>query len=336
MRSLFTSLLGLAAFATLIGTSAQAEEQTLRLSTLMQPDSEGHRAAEDFARRVAEKTDGRIEVQVYPGNQLGDWVEVHQQVMQGAIELAMQPLSNEFDKRLAIAWFPYLVADYDEASVAFSADGYVHEIVDDIVAEQDLKLLGVWGAGMGGAGFAKSVDNPTDPDADHGMKIRVWPGGTTHRYLMERFGFNAATVPWAELYTAMQTGVVDGQIGGTPELAVQNFKDITKTWIQYNDHFEPAWFVVNRSLYESLPEEDQKALIDAAQEVTVERFEGMKKSDQENMEILRNSGADVVTLDQEALAKFVAVAREEVWPQIGDELGPEIMERLHKAVDSGS
>ena len=97
--------------------------------------------------------------------------------------------------------------------------------------------------------------------------------------MMERLGFNTATVPWAELYTGLQIGVVDGQIGGTPEMALDNFKDVTKTWIQYNDHFEPAWFVVNRPLFESMPEADQKALVDAAQEVTKERFAEVEKAD---------------------------------------------------------
>src|SRR3546814_13605651 len=81
------------------------------------------------------------------------------------------------------------------------------------VCSRDLTgLLGVYGAGMGGAGFTKAVPSPRDPNVQRNMKLRIWPGGETHRVLMERFGFSAAPLPWAELYTGMQTGIVDGVI----------------------------------------------------------------------------------------------------------------------------
>ena len=323
-----TVLMGGAAMS---GT-ADAQEHSLRLSTLMKPDSDGAKAAQRFADKVAEKTEGRIEITVYPASQLGDWIEVHEQVSFGALDLAMQPLSNSYDQRLAIAWFPYTTTTYESAEQAFSDGGYIDEIVDDVIADQNLKLLGVYGVGMGGAGFATEVDNPTDPDARHNLKVRIWPGGTTHRYLMERLGYNTATVPWAELYTGLQTGVVDGQIGGTPELALDNFEDVTKTWIQYNDHFEPAWIFVNRGLYNSLSEADQKALLDAAQEVTKERFAEVEKADQAFLQQMRDAGIEVVVLDGPTLEKFARVTREEVWPQIQDEVGEDVMARLRSGL----
>jgi TRAP-type C4-dicarboxylate transport system substrate-binding protein len=326
------SIKALAVASLFIGGAANAQEHTLRLSTLMKPDSDGARAAESFAQKVAEKTDGRIAITVYPASQLGDWIEVHEQVSFGALDLAMQPLSNSYDQRLAIAWFPYTTTTYDSAEQAFSEGGYIHQIVDEVIAEQNLKLLGVYGVGMGGAGFATEVDNAADPNADHGLKVRVWPGGTTHRYLMERLGFNTATVPWAELYTGLQTGVVDGQIGGTPEMALDNFKDVTKTWIQYNDHFEPAWFFINLGLYESLPEADQKALAEAAQEITKERFAEVRKMDQAFLQQMRDAGIEVVELDEPALEEFARVTRAEVWPDIEGEVGEDVMARLRSAL----
>jgi TRAP-type C4-dicarboxylate transport system substrate-binding protein len=326
------SLSTLALATVMIGSAASAQDHTLRLSTLMKPDSDGAKAAQSFADKVAEKSEGRIKIQVYPASQLGDWIEVHEQVSLGALDLAMQPLSNSYDQRLAIAWFPYTTTTYESAERAFTEGGYIHQIVDDVIAGQNLKLLGVYGVGMGGAGFAREVDNPTDPNAKHALKVRIWPGGTTHRHMMERFGYNTATVPWAELYTGMQTGVVDGQIGGTPEMALDNFKDVTRTWIQYNDHFEPAWFVINRPLFDSLPEADQQALVDAAQEVTKERFAAVKKADEAFLQQMRDAGIKVVALDEATLEQFARVTREEVWPAIEGEVGEEVMARLRSAL----
>jgi TRAP-type C4-dicarboxylate transport system substrate-binding protein len=331
-----TSLRRLAAAAVTVAlacaTGSVAAETTLRLSTLFKPGSAGAEAAEEYARRVEERTDGRVHIDVYPASQLGDWVEVHTQLMQGAVDMALQPLSASFDKRLAIAWFPYMTPTYDAAEQAYSQGGFVFEIVDDVIAEQNLKLLGVYGAGMGGAGFATAVQNPADPDAEHDIKIRVWPGGTTHRVLMDRLGYSVATVPWAELYTAMQTGVVDGQIGGTAEMTLANFRDITEMWIQYNDHFEPGWFVINRARFQSLPEADRQVLLEVAQEMTEARFQELRKADQRYLTEMREAGIEVVTFSDDELERFATVARQDVWPEIGDQLGEEVMVRLREAV----
>ena len=136
----------------------------------------------------------------------------------------------------------------------------------------------------------------------------------------------------ALVYTGLQTGVVDGQIGGTPEMALDNFKDVTKTWIQYNDHFEPAWFFVNRGLFESMPEADQQALIDAAQEVTKERFAEVEKADQAFLQQMRDAGIEVVAFDDATLEAFAHVTREEVWPPIEGEVGEDVMGRLRAAL----
>lgn len=325
-----------AAVATVVligmATGPAAAETTLRMSTLFKPGSAGAEAAEEYARRVEERTDGRVHIDVYPASQLGDWVEVHTQLMQGAVDMALQPLSASFDKRLAIAWFPYMTPTYAAAEQAYSQGGFVFEIVDDIIAEQNLKLLGVHGAGMGGAGFATAVEDPKNPEAEHEIKIRVWPGGTTHRVLMDRLGYSVATVPWAELYTAMQTGVVDGQIGGTAEMTLANFKDITEMWIQYNDHFEPGWFVINRARFESLPEADRQVLLAVAQEMTKARFDALRTADKQYLAEMREAGIEVVTFSDEKLEGFAEFARQEVWPEIGDQLGEEVMARLREAV----
>ncbi len=317
---------GLALTASLAASAADAE--TLRLSTLKQPDSADAEAAQKFADLVEEKTEGRLTVRVYPASQLGDWTEVYEQVIEGAIDMAMQPLATSSDKRLAITWFPYAFTNYETAQTSLSPGGAVFEIVREAIGEQGLTPLAVYGAGMGGAGFATEVEDPGDTSLSRNLKVRVWPGGTTHRVLLETFGYNTATLPWAELYTGMQTGVVDGQIGGTPTMALESFADITKTWVQFNDHFELDYFFINSDRYAALSEEDQKALQDAALEVAATRFAEVEAADEAALQTMRDAGVEVVTFDDAMLAKLADTARTEVWPQIVDELGPETLDKL--------
>jgi TRAP-type C4-dicarboxylate transport system substrate-binding protein len=312
---------------------AQAADHTLRLSTLFRSGSDGAQAAEEFSKEVNARSDGRVEITVFPGSQLGDWVEVHSLMMQGAIDIGLQPLSTNFDTRLAIAWFPYLATTYTKAQEVFSSDGFVYKIVDDMITPQGLRLLGAYSAGMGGAGFTKNVPEPNKIQVDRGLRVRVWPGGTTHRTLMSELGYGVATLPYAELYTGMQTGVVDGQVGVTAEMTLDSFKDITHTWVQYNDHVEMSWFVINSESLSSLSEEDQKIVIDVAQEISHRRFDEVRDADNRALEVMEEAGINVVRFDDATLEKFADFTRKEVWPKIAGELDKDIMQQLYKAVD---
>ena len=332
LRKIFT----IGATAAVIGlgsvSTAFAADVTLRLAHLFRADSDAGQAAQAFADEVGKRTEGRIAVNVYPSSQLGDWTQTHAQLMQGAVDIGLQPLSTNFDRRLAIAWFPYIAPTYADAKAAYSRDGFAYKIVDELIQKQGLRLLGVYGDGMGGAGFTKEVKNPTTPGEAKNLRIRIWPGGTTHRTLMEAMGFQVATVPWAELYTGMQTGVIDGQIGGSPELAYSNFKDITKTWVQYNDHLELAWFAMNGKRLESLPEQDREILLSVAQEISAKRFDEVEAADERQLKLLEEAGANIVRLSPEELQKMADFTRKEIWPEIGKELGDEVMQKLKEGL----
>jgi TRAP-type C4-dicarboxylate transport system substrate-binding protein len=332
MTFLKKALKPLLAAAILTAFAGSVSATTLRLSTLDKPGSDGEIAAQELAKRVAQRTDNRVEIKVYPASQLGDWVEVHNQVAGGAVDIAMQPLATTSDPRLAIGWFPYMFPTYEAVEKATTRGGFIDEVVSEIAAEQGIKILGMFGVGMGGAGFAKDIEDPANPDIKRSLKVRVWPGGTTHRYMMERFGFSVSTVPWAELFTAMQTGVIDGQIGGTAEMTYDNLKEVTKTWVQYNDHFESNWIFMNQDSFNALDPKDQKVLEEVAQEITKERFDQLKIRDAEHLKRLQDFGVKVVTFSDAELENFAKVVRTDVWPKISDELGDDIYARLKKAV----
>lgn len=318
--------------ALLFGLAAEAGADTLRLSTLKQPDSAAAASAERFGELVAEKTDGEITVRVYPASQLGDWTEVYEQVIEGAVDMAMQPLATSSDKRLSIVWFPYVFTDYETARTALSPGGIVFDIVEQAIGDQGLTPLAVYGAGMGGAGFATEVKDPANVDTDRNLKVRVWPGGTTHKVMLEAFGYNPATLPWAELYTGMQTGVVDGQVGGTAEMAMESFADITKTWLQLNDHFESDFFFINSDRLAGMSEEHQTAIREAAAEISQAQFDAVEKADEAMLQRMRDNDIEVVTFDPDELDVFADKTRREVWPQIADEIGAETLEQLKAAV----
>ncbi|MBV1788333.1 TRAP transporter substrate-binding protein DctP [Marinobacterium sp. D7] len=329
----FKPLSALALAASILSTALPAVAgETLRLSAIEPPQSTVVEFANEFAARVGRYSDGQLEVKVFPASQLGDWVEVHEQVMEGTIDLAIQPLSNTFNEVLALQWFPYAALDFESGRKAFSEGGVVFDIINQALAEQDIQILGAFVSGMGGIVYTKPAPHPRDPNAEQGLKIRVWPGGTTHQALLDRLGYKTAPIPWSDLYTAMQTGVVDGAIGATPELTMNNFADIAKMWVQNNDHFEVSFIAVNKPRFDNLPPEQRNALKKAAAELSAERFKVAEQEHQKFLQQMRDKGIEVVELSKEELERTAAAVRSDVWPQIEGEIGAENLARLKVAL----
>ncbi|WP_281985417.1 TRAP transporter substrate-binding protein DctP [Thalassorhabdomicrobium marinisediminis] len=311
--------------------SAHAAEK-LRLSTTEPPESSMGMFAAEYAKRVGERSGGEIDITVYPANQLGDWVEIHEQMMVGAVDMSVQMLSNKFNDVLALQWFPYSVLTFDDGRKQFTSGGVVFDVVNEAIAEQDLQIIGTYVTGVGGLLYSNPPEDPLNPNTAKDRKIRVWPGATTHQALLERLGHQSAPIPWAEAFTALQTGVVDGLIGSTPELTLNNFVDVTKMWVQNNDHFEVSFININKSRLEGLSDAHRQIVLDVAAEMTQERFDVAEREQARFLQDLRDAGVEVIEMTDAQIAETAAIVRAEVWPEIQGEIGAANMDRLKGAL----
>lgn len=325
------AFLATATIATLGFAPGEAAAKTYRLAATSQPDGEDVQDANRFAEEALEATDGRVEIRVYPSSHLGDYVQIFEAMSRGEIDLAMQAIPSSTDQRIALLTFPMAIDGYDSAQEAFAPGGYMFDLVDRVIADHDVKLIGSWGRGMAGAAFSTPVENPKDPNATHDQKVRVWPGGNTHYALVERLGYNPATVPWAELYTAMQTGVVDGYVGSSASSAVTNFLDVVTTWVDTQDHYSVAFFIASDAAWSTISAEDQQAMIDIAETISEERFAKVRESDQAAIDTLRDNGAEIVTFTDTERQALVTAVRQDVWPKLEDEIGSDLLGELMDA-----
>lgn len=312
-------------------TDAYAAKK-LRLSHLSPPGSDMDKWAHEFAKQVKAKTDGRITVRIYPASQLGDWEEVYGQLSQGSVDLAIQSISTKFDQRLAITWFPYTAVDYDSARKAWNVGGFLYKIVNDLVKPQQINVLAPYAFGLGGMAVGKDVKDPKNPDADNSnLKIRVWPSGVpTHKPTLERLGYSTTTMPWAELYTGVQTGVIDGMVGGVPENAVRDWNGVVKTWLQINDHFEINWLLASTLSFSRVDEKDRKIILEIAKELATQRFNTVETADQKYLDKLRKDGVKVVTYSRDEIEKLAAAVRKDAWPKMKSAIGDELFAVIQK------
>jgi TRAP-type C4-dicarboxylate transport system substrate-binding protein len=199
--------------------------------------------------------------------------------------------------------------------------------------EQNIKLLAPWLNLFGGISLKELPPSPGDPDVPKGIKIRA-PAMKVFELMAENLGYLPTPIPWAEAFVALQSGIVDGVIGGGYESTWANFKDVVNYYLHYNSHLDMYFWIINLDLWNSLSEEDQKILMDAGLELEKQRLAGAEADEGVFAQKLRDYGIETMTFSENELAKFTEKAHNNVWPAVKDDIGAEFMERL--AAELGS
>ncbi|MGV0908554.1 TRAP transporter substrate-binding protein DctP [Martelella sp. FOR1707] len=313
-----------------VAGSAQADGKRLKWSHFEPIGSIVDTTTNAMAEEIEAKTDGRIQFDVFPASQLGDWNEVSQQVERGIVDFATQPVAATSDPRLNVRVLPYSVMNYAEAEKAyFGDDAYMFDLMAELMSESNLTALGVVAQGFGGGGFSEECpDEPFELGISRTEKMRFPPGNQAWEKLVQALGYSPAAVPWSELYLGLQTGVVDAQVGGQPASTLSNFRDVTKCWVQYNTHFQNSFVFANSETFDAFSEEDQKTVRDIVTKYAMESMEMAREADRKSMDEMVASGITVITPSDEQLATLAKGVREQVWLVMDPTIGKDIMDMM--------
>jgi TRAP-type C4-dicarboxylate transport system substrate-binding protein len=307
-----------------------AKKYKWRLTQVMPEDSDQHRRAAAFANEVKVKTEGRIDITIYSGGTLCDWVECHERVMRGDYEMALQPLAPTYDPRLNIGYYmPYLFTSTKEAKKAYKRGGWVYTMVDELLVDQGIKGLALFPMGWAGVTTREVPDGWREMKPNK-MKIRVMPLKACE-LTWQRLGYIPSTIPYNEAFSAIERGVADGESGGPPFQGYQ-FRDIQGVWIQYNDYLEPWWFFMNLKLFNKLDKKDQKILMDAAEKQVKGRWDYFLEEDETYRQKLREFGLKVLMPTDQELKNFAKAIREDVWPKMEPLMGKALVDRCREEV----
>lgn len=308
------------AAAALMALGSYAEAQDLKMSHVRPQDATIDVELRAFSAAVAEATGGSVNVEIFPASALGDYTTVQERVSVGAIDMATQPAATAADRRMQISSFPYLAGNWEQARAVYGPGGVVREVMAGLYAEQDITMLAAYPVYFGG--IALNVENPNAGSVEaNGIKVRV-PGIKSFQLTGEALGYIPSPIPFSEAFTAVQTGVVDGVIGSGAEGYYASFRDVTKTYIPANTHFEVWYMIISNESLASLSEEDQAALKEQAAAFEATRWE-VAETDQARNEqrLVDELGATVATLSADELAAMAAKVRAEVWPAVLEDVG---------------
>ncbi len=304
---------------------AAGEHRLVLTSEAGDRESPVGKAMTSWAEKIAEKSDDRIRVDVFFQGELGGQQELFDQFVRGNVDMMITWPQTSYDQRMSVMFTPYLVMGWEDAIESYAIDGWVSEVVQPIYKDMGLHYFGPFPEGFGG--IATKGEYATSYEEAQGMKVRsqpIFPLPQT----VQAMGFQAVPIDWSEVYTSIQTGVVDGDSSNVIYWDVEYFGDQLDYFVQSSHNFSTFYLLMKENSWASLDEEDQGILTEAASEVINTQFEAARAEDEKWIATAQERGMEYIVPTPEEKAAWVERVRAEVWPQIEETVGAEIMEKV--------
>ncbi len=323
-KGLLSFMTSLVAAGALIAGSAQAV--TLKMAT--DSGAKGSPAGDTldrWAELIEKNSGGDIDVKVFYQNELGSQNEVFDLHVAGDVDVMLNWPMTSYDKRIGVIYTPYMTLSWDEALKAYSPGGWVNNMLGGIYSDIGLKFFGPWPEGFNGVA-TRGKYATTIAEAE-GLKVRtmtVFPAPQT----MQALGYQTAAIDWGEVYTSLQTGVVDGEAGNVIYWDYEYFRDLLDYYVRSKHFFMTGVLSMNQESFDDLTEAEQKVVTDAANEVMMAQFKAAKEQDEHYVKEAEKAGMKYFELSDEQIKEFAQAAREKVWPLMDQEIGSEIMNTI--------
>ena len=293
------ALLALAAAAFAPLAFAQIE---IKVGHVGEPGSIFQKSSDEFARRANAKLGNKAKVLVYGSSQLGGDKELLQKLKLGTVDVAVPStvMSTEADM-FGVFEMPYLVKDREHMK-RIEKELFWSKIEPE-AEKHGLKVLAVW---ENGYRHITNSKRPVVKPADlQGIKLRV-PEGKWRVKMFQAYGANPSPMKFSEVFTALQTGVMDGEENPFTQIYSAKFQEVQK-YLSLTGHvYTPAYVVVGSRKWATLPADVRKVLEDTAKETQAYVYETAAKDDKDLLEKLKAAGMQVNEADKDA---FIAASK---------------------------
>ncbi|HUT70658.1 MAG TPA: TRAP transporter substrate-binding protein [Desulfatiglandales bacterium] len=287
----------------LLPFSAGAKEKTikLKLATVIPAKHAYNLAGMEFARRIKEATGGAVDIRIFPGGQLGTGErEVLEGMQIGSIDLAVTatgPISG-FSPSMMVLDLPFLFRDYSHVDAVL--DGPIGRRLLDDLEKSGLKGLAFFENGF--RNFTNSARPLVKPDDLKGLKLRTMEN-PVHLDSVRQLGAQAVPMSWGEVYTSLQTKVIDGQENPIAIIHACKMNEVQK-YLSLTGHFySPAPLTMSLKRFQSLKPEWQRLFIDTAVEIAAFERRIIRNNEKRELEDLKAWGMDVRTVEKSAFLK---------------------------------
>jgi tripartite ATP-independent transporter DctP family solute receptor len=221
------------------------------------PDSIFAIMGDEYAKRVNAALKGKVEVRVFHSSQLGTDEQMMRGIKVGAPEMFIpSTIMSTAEQKFGVFEMPYIIVSRAHMKKVAESKQVQKSLLEGLPAK-GIRVLGVWENG-----FRHITNNARPivrPDDLKGIKLRV-PGGVWRVKMFKAYGANPSPMPFAEVYSALQSGVMDGQENPFPQIASAKFQEVQK-FLSLSGHvYTPAYLVAGEEFWAKLPKDVQDTL----------------------------------------------------------------------------
>ena len=288
-------------FAALFSGAGYGQTE-IKFGHVGEPGSLFAASAEEFAKRANDKLGGKAKVVVYGSSQLGGDKELLQKLKLGTVDIALPStvMSSEADL-FGVFEMPYLVKDRKHMQ-RIEKEVFWKSLAPAAEAK-GLKILAVW---ENGYRHITNSKRPINTPADlQGIKLRV-PEGKWRVKMFHAYGANPSPMKFSEVFTALQTGVMDGQENPFTQIYSAKFQEVQKFLSLTGHVYTPAYATAGAKKWASLPADVRKVLEATAKDTQAFVYTKAAKDDEELLGKIKAAGVQVNTPNKDA---FIAASK---------------------------
>jgi len=311
--------------------SPATEEQvyTMQLAYSAAESSPAGIAAAKTEELLESKSGGRIQVDIYPNAQLGgdrELIESSQAGNLSMVTLTTAPMVN-FIPELAVFDMPAVLTDVEVAQKVLKSP--FRDKVDTKYEDAGFKLLSIAPVGFREMSSNVPVQNISDFD---GVKIRTMEN-KYHLAFWKALGANPSPLAFSELYIALQQGLVDGQENPYATVVSAKLYEQQKYIVNTNHIMFLNTTVMNKDLYDSLPEDLQVVVDDVFEEVAQYSFEVGMSEEEKALEVLKSEGLEIIDLSDADFEEIQELAKP-VYDMIREDIGADLVDTLLAEIET--
>ncbi len=295
-------------------------------------DQPKHAAALAMKEHVERATNGSVKVEIYPAGQFGKDQPTMEGLKLGTLEMAVahDGAIATVHKPIGVLGIPFLYENHEHAWRVYDS-AWLKGFSDDMVRKTGIRMLSV--ADNGVRHFTNSLRPIQTPADMKGMKMRIQPS-PVYKTLVESLGASASAIPWAELPTALQQKVVDGQENGVTNILAaslfQHQKFATLDGHVYSVHA----YMVNERFYQGLSAAERRAVDEGVQKASAIHRKMTADQDKNAKAILEKNGMQVYVPTAAQVGEFRRLAQPPVRAWAEAEIGKAYVDDLFKAIEA--
>ncbi|MCB9947847.1 MAG: sialic acid TRAP transporter substrate-binding protein SiaP [Rhodospirillaceae bacterium] len=304
-----------AAVAAGLSFAAPAAADEFVFAHVYEAESPYHQWALWAAEQFAERTEGRHSIEVFPASSLGNEVDINEGLALGTVDMIYTGalFAGRAYGPIAISGAPYMFRDFEHWQ-AYTASDLFAELSDGYNAETGHHVVAMTYYGERHVTSNREIHVPADMD---GLKIRV-PNAPLYQMFPLAVGANPTPIAFAEVYLALQQGVVDAQENPLPTIQFKRFYEV-QDYIVLTGHITDALLtILGEGTWDRLDDGDRQILIDVLREAAQGATDEIRQAEADLVQWFRDEGNTVIEVDRSLFREAVVPHHngdQATWPQ---------------------